>query len=191
MAENTNSIERHEDRYSHIGISLQCRIHEKWERLEALGWNEVGFNFYHMCVIPEPVLELKRGLTRLEGTIAWRSLNTNDEVILAALVNEMIFNRAQDMTNNAALHTRLIKLIRVPGMVAEKRKILALLGQDIADTTMADMIARRRLEHPMFHYGVKVASEAWIAIVKKALSISSVVISLEKWSDALSKTQRR
>ena len=175
---------RNEDRYSHIGIKLQYHASEKWDRLDALGWNELGFNFYHTHDIREPVLEFKRGLTRFDGLIAWRSLNTSDDIILATLVNELIYKKAKDLADNAGLHSRLIKLIRVPGMLVEKKKILASLGQNISDTKLAEMVDRRKLERPMFHYGVRVESDAWAAIVRKTFSISSVVISLEKWADA-------
>ncbi len=178
---------RNADRHSHIGVRLQYHANGKWEHLEALGWNEVGFNFYHAQDIAAPLLALKRGLTHFDGNIVWRALNTSDEVVLATLVNELIFKRAQAVVNDAALHARLVKLIRVPGMVPEKRKILASLGQDAGDANMADMIRQRRLERPMFHYGVKVQSDAWTAIIHQALSLSSVVISLEKWSQALAK----
>jgi len=185
LPEDKNAMVRNKERHSHINIGLRFRVHDKWETLDALGWNDVGFHFYHIHDLHEPVLELKRGITRLDGTIVWRSPNENDEMVLAALVNELIFARSKDVVNDVALQTRLIKLIRATGMVAEKRKILASLGLDIADATLANMIAQRRQDHPMFHYGVKVESQAWCEVVEKALSVSSVVISLEKWSNAL------
>jgi hypothetical protein len=65
--------------------------------------------------------------------------------------------------------------------------VLASLGLDVSDATMNDMVAQRRLERPMCHYGVKVASEVWNSTVHKALSLSSVVMQLEEWSQALAK----
>jgi hypothetical protein len=114
----------------------------------------------------------------------WSSVNTSDEVALGALVNEMIYQRSQAVNNDTALRDRLIKLIRIPGMVAQKQKVLASLGQDVSDTKLAELLAQKRQKQPLLHYGVQVDAEAWRAIVKNALSISSVVISLEKWSDA-------
>ncbi len=187
LPEDTNAMVRNKDRYSHISIRLRFRVNDKWETLDALEWNEVGFNFYHVHELHDPVLELKRGITRLDGTIVWRSPNANDDVVLATLVNELIFAKSKDLVNNVALQTRLIKLIRVTGMVAEKRKILASLGLDIADKKMAEMIAQRKQDRPMFHYGVKVLSNAWGEIVEKAFNVSSVLISLEKWSNALTR----
>ena len=187
MAEDQISISRNDDRHSHIGIRLQYRVQDKWEQVEALGWNAVGFNFYHAQELHAPSLELRRGLTRFTGTVAWHSLNTSDDVVLATVVNRLLYARAKDVVHNPPLHTRLLKLLRVPNMVAEKSKILATLGPPISDSKMAELVAQQRQDHPMYHYGVKVQSEDWSAIVKSALSVSSVLVSLDKWSGAFGK----
>lgn len=174
LAEDQISISRRDVRHSHIGIRLQYRVHDKWEQAEALGWNAVGFNFYHAHALQAPSLELRRGLTRFTGTVAWHSVNTSDDVVLATVVNRL-------------LYARLLKLLRVPNMVAEKMKILATLGLPISDTKMAELVAQQKREHPMYHYGVKVRSDDWGAIVERALSVSSVLVSLDKWSGALGK----
>jgi hypothetical protein len=178
---------RNEDRHSHIGIRLQYRSADKWEHFEALGWNAVGFNFYHADELTTPTLELKRGLTHFVGNVVWRSQITSRDVIESIIVNELIYERSKELSGDKALHARLIKLIRVSGMVDEKRKFLASLGHPLHDSQIAEMIARRKIEHPMFHYGVQVESGAWAEVVKNALNISSVVTSLEKWSDAMGK----
>jgi hypothetical protein len=178
---------RNEDRHSHIGIRLQYRAADKWVHFEALGWNSVGFNFYHADELATPTLALKRGLTHFEGTVAWRSQITSPAVIQSIIVNELIFERSKEIAGDKALHARLIKLIRVSGMVDEKRKILATMGLTLLDSQIDAMIARRKIDHPMFHYGVQVESGAWTEVVKNALNISSVVTSLEKWSDAMGK----
>ena len=188
MAEDQLSISRNDDRHSHIGIRLQYRADDKWEFLEALEWNGVGFNFYHAHPIEEPELQLRRGLTRFTGTIAWHSLNTSDEVVLATVVNRLLYTQAKGVVNNPQLHMRLIKLMRVPGIMAEKLQVLASLGAVPSDAKMAELVAKRKLEHPMYHYGVRVQSEAWGSIVESALSVSSVLVSLDKWSGAFGKS---
>lgn len=178
-------MSRIETRHNHISIGLRVLTQEgQWEHFEALGWNEVGFNFYFAREIQEPALELKRGLIAFAGTIAWHSINMSEEVALGALINAQIYKRAQEVQHNDALRERLVKLIRVPGMVTEKRKVLASLGLDISDDKLAEMLAQKRKDQPLHHYGVKVDADAWRTIVKNALNISSVVISLEKWADA-------
>ncbi len=185
--EDPNPASRNDDRHSHIGIRLQYRSHDddKWEYLEALEWNSVGFNFYHADALPGPGLQLRRGLRRFTGTIAWQSLNTSDDVVLATVVNRLLYAKAKGVVDNPQLHMRLIKLLRVPGMVAEKMKVLATLGAALSDTKLAELVAQRKQEHPMYHYGIKVQSEAWAAVVESALSVSSVLVSLDKWSGAI------
>ena len=178
---------RNEDRHSHIGIRLQYRHEKTCVQCEAIGWNAVGFNFYHADELIAPTLEFKRGLTHFAGTVVWRTQITSQAVIQSIIVNELIYERAKEIAGDEALHTRLIKLIRVSGMVDEKRQILTSLGLKLHDSQIDAMITRRKLAHPIFHYGVKVESDAWTEIVKNALSISSVVTSLEKWSDAIGK----
>ena len=184
MTEDPNPVSRNNDRHSHIGIRLQYRSHDddKWEYLEALEWNAVGFNFYHADAMPGPELQLRRGLQRFTGTIAWQSLNTSDDVVLATVVNRLLYAKTKGVVDNPQLHMRLIKLLRVPGMVTEKLTVLATLGASLSDTKLAELVAQRKQEHPMYHYGVKVQSEAWAAIVESALSVSSVLVSLDKWS---------
>jgi hypothetical protein len=154
--------------------------------LEALGWNEVGFNFHSTHDLIDSVVEFKRGLVHFRGTIAWKSISTDDSVVLASLVNELIYQRASDVvSSNVSLHRRLIKLMRATGMVEEKRALLTSLGMTLSDATMATMLAQRKSEHSMFQYGIRVESEAWSEIVKKAWEVSSVVVDLEKWGQSL------
>lgn len=176
-------------RHSHISIGLRLLNHSQWEHIEALGWHEGGFNFYCAHEIEETELEVKRGLTCFKATVMWSSVNNSDEVVLGALVNELIYQRAQTLTSDVAIRERLIKLIRIPGMVAEKRKVLASLGHDLSNEALTAMLEQKKRKQPLFHYGVRVESEDWSTIVQNALSVSSVVISLEKWADAISPKQ--
>jgi len=184
---NKQSSLRNTDRYSHIQINLQFIFNGKWERIAALGWNDVGFNFFSMLEINDPLLKLKRGLTRLEGIIVWRSVSTSEEFIIDSIVNELLFNQAKEIKGDVGLHSRLIKLIRAPGMIDGKRKILASWGLDISNEQIAQIIIKRQLGDSMFKYGVRIESEEWGTIVRNALNVSSVVLSLEKFSDSISK----
>lgn len=187
MTATQNSISRIKDRHSHINIGLRFRWREQWEPIDALGWNEAGFNFYHAGEIADPLLELKRQLIPFEGRIVWSSINTSDEVLMAALLNERIYQQAKKLHENAELQRRLIKLIRVTEMLPQKRAVLASLGQIISDAEIADLLASRRQQLPLYHYGVMVNSDAWRATVQKAISLSSAVASLEKWADSFSR----
>jgi len=185
LATEPDSSSRFQDRHSHINIRLQYRANGQWQHVQALGWNERGFNFFQPEPIDNPQLELKRGLTLFEGTIVWRATNTDVAVVRETLVNELIFKHARNVVHEPAVQARLLKLIRVPGMVEQKRKILASLGLDIPDARLAQLVATRKQERPLIHYGVKVESETWAGVVANALSVSEVVISLDQWSKAL------
>ena len=187
MAENTPALDRLGERHNHIGIRLQLRANEEWMHIEALGWNAAGFNFHHAQDIEDPVLQLKRGLTRFEGHIIWRSPITSDAILQSAILNELIYEKTKTIVNNTALQMRLMKLIRVSGMVDEKRKILASLGMPVPDAHIRDLLAQRKREQALFHYGVRVQSETWSGVVANAMDLSEVVGSLEKWANALGK----
>lgn len=187
MNGNQDTSTRQVDRHDHICVRLQVLMHEKWATVEALGWNEAGFNFFHAEHLHGDGLQLKRGFSQFTGTIVWRSSHASDEVMHATLVNELLYLRAKEVVGDAALQARLLRLIRVSGMVPEKRKVLASLGLDVSDAKMEDIVAQRRFDRPMCHYGVKVASEVWTSAVHRALSLSSVVMQLEEWSESLSK----
>ena len=186
LTESTPSISRNEDRHGHITIGLRFRCQDQWEALEARGWNDVGFNFFHTSEITNPLLELKRQLTPFPGRIVWSAVNTSDEVLLSALLNELIYQQAQRVRADDVLQQRLLKLMRVSDMLPQKRAVLASLGQHISDADMAERITRRRQERPMHHYGVQVDSDVWRATVQKAKTLSSAVESLEKWADSFS-----
>ncbi len=181
------AIARTQDRHSHISIRLQLQYAGQWEFLEAVGWNAAGFNFHFAHALPEAVLPFKRGLLHFEGTVVWSAPNSDDAVVQAAIVNELIYKRAHDVSADASLHARLLRLMRVGGMVDEKRQILASLGLDIGDAKMAQLVARRRSERPLWQVGVQVQSAVWAAVTDKALSMSSAVIALESWSKSLRK----
>lgn len=180
-----SSIDRNANRHSHIAIRLQCRVDGRWERLEALGWNAVGFNFHHPLDLPGTEVEFKRGLTHFPGSIAWRKLNTSDEALSDALVNELIFKQAQRTVDAPELRARLLKLMRASSMVTQKLAVLGSLGVTVTPDALAGMLEQRKRERPMYHYGVRVQSPAWSRVVEEALSLSEVVVSLEKWSGAL------
>ena len=173
------------DRYDHISIGLRYKVNEQWQHLRALGWNEAGFNFYTPHELTTPVLALRRGISGFPGTLVWHSVNTSDEAVMAEIVNELIYKQARKLASNVALSTRLVKLMRAHALIAEKRSLLAAMGIEISDAKMAQMTAQRKLDRPLFRYGVQVASPIWSGLANEALSISSTVLSMEKISEAL------
>ena len=180
---------RFEDRYSYISVGLRYRLDDHWHPLRAVGWNANGFNFHSAHVIAGDQVWLKRGLSRFEGSIVWRTDhsdhdNDNDR-ILSMLINERLFQKAREITANRSLHARLVRLIRSPLPVSEKRSVLASCGVDTSDAALAEWVAQHNREPLLYRYGVKVDSDVWRAVVDDALQVSAAVASLEKVSDAL------
>jgi hypothetical protein len=185
MTDRPNALSRNEARHHHIHIGLRFLWQGQWEPLQALGWSDVGFNFFHTSEITNPALELRRQMLPFEGRLVWSAVNTSDEAVKAVLLNALIYRQAQKQAD-ATLRQRLLRLIRVQDLLPQKQAVLASLGQTISEASMAAMIARRRETRPMYHYGVQVDSDVWRATVQKALSLSSAVESLEKWAQAFS-----
>lgn len=176
---------RLDNRHSHIGIRLQCRVEDRWERLEAQGWNGAGFSFHHALALEGPELEFKRGLTRFVGRIIWRTVNSSNDAVVEVWLNELIYKQAEHSIDSAPLRTRLLKLMRTAGLLSQKRTILASLGVVVTDDSIAQQLERRKREQPLYHYGIHVQSPLWNEVVASALSVSDVLTSLEKWSDAV------
>ena len=91
---------RFEDRHSYISVGLRYRFDDHWHPLRAFGWNAKGFNFHCTHQILGDRLMLKRGLSNFEGTIVWRSTQSDNEGVLAMLVNELLFQKAREVTAN-------------------------------------------------------------------------------------------
>lgn len=185
MTHRNDPAERSITRYNHITVRLQYRHGDKWRFLQAREWSQQGFNFFSEDTLDSAVLPLKRGLAHFDAQIVWRARPNSDDAILGTLINELIYKRAQQAVNDTALRARLLRLIRVDGMVPEKRKILASLGLPVGDEKLADMVSKRRHDHPLYLYGVKVNSEIWLDQITQALSVSSVVLSMEQWTKSL------
>lgn len=181
---------RSDERQKLVGLRLRVQVGEAWEQVEALDWNRVGFNFHCAHALPDAPVRFKRGLIQFEGSIAWRSTNANPQVLRAAIVNELLYQKAREATANPQLHERLVKLIRADGFVTEKRNALTTLGVNVSDARLDALVQQRQSENPTYRYGIRIESEAWRGIVDSAQELTSVVDALDKWSGAVGKTTR-
>jgi hypothetical protein len=184
LARTAPPSERSDRRYSHITIGLRCYVDKKWESVRAHDWNNLGFNIYLEHDLQQPTLLFKHGIDLVEGIIVWRAISTNDELIRTMVLNELLYKHSSAMAQGE-LHARFVKLVREPGLVSEKQAILKSLGVPLDEKTLSELVARRRVEQPMYRYGLQITSDLWNAIVKQALDISSVALSLERISNAL------
>ena len=178
---------RIEARHSDISVGLRYCMAGQWQSLRAFGWNAGGFNFYSPHLTQDTTLALRRGLAQFEGSIVWRASGDDAQGQLVMLVNELLFQRARQVGTDKALHARLIRLIRAPMLVSEKRRVLASLGVALDDDTLSRMVARRTLEQPLYRYGVRVDSDVWRAVVAQAIEMAAAVASLENVATALTR----
>ncbi len=185
MIQYTDPAERSTTRYDHITVRLQYRHLDKWRFLQAREWSQQGFNFFSEDTLDSAVLPLKRGLAHFDAHIVWSARPSGDDALLGTLINELVYKRAQQAVNDSTMRARLLRLIRVDGMVPEKRKILASLGLPVSDEKLANLVASRRHDHPLYQYGVRVTSEIWQDQISQALSVSSVLLSMEQWTKSL------
>jgi len=185
MPKSADTPARGPDRHSHISIPLQLVLDSGHHRIQALGWNAAGFNFHFEQPLNQTPLVFRRGMLLFEAQIAWRAEDASDAAWQATLVNELVYKHAQRVSSDASLHRRLLKLIRAPGMVAQKLQVLASLGLPIDDAKLAELLHKRRAQRQLYQYGVRVRSEAWAALTQQAYGMSSAVLELEKWSRAL------
>lgn len=181
---------RTDDRHQHIGLRLRLRVGAYWEQVEALDWNQVGFNFYSAHTLDDATLEFKRGLVRFDGHIAWRAANTDPALVRTVLVNELLYQKVRETTHNPQLHERLVQLIRAEGLLAEKRKALTTLGLNMTDARLDALVLERQSAQPLYRYGVQVESQAWRGFVDSAQQLTAVVEALDKWSGAVGKSTR-
>lgn len=181
---------RTDDRQKHLGLRLRLRVGERWEQVEVLDWNRIGFNFHSAHDLTDATLEFKRGLIRFVGHIAWRATNTDPALVRTVLVNALLYQKAREASNNPLVHERLVQLIRADGLLAEKRQALTTLGLNMTDARLDALVLERQSAHPMYRYGVKVESDRWSAFVDNARELTSVVDALDKWSGAVGKSTR-
>lgn len=171
-------------RRNQIAIRLHCQSGGGWQRLEARQWTPGGFCFFHTQPFAEPVLTFKRSLQHFEGEVVWSLACHDPGQVLEVLLNESLHTHLTRHTATQDTRQRLLRLMRVQGMVNAKLQVLAALGH----TSTAEQWQHRvqeRMQTALFQSGVRVASPVWDAVVAEAQSLGDVVQDLERWSDGL------
>lgn len=182
-----NAPIRQEKRYNHITIGLHYSSDAKWHMIQALDWNQNGFNFYSDCEITEQELLLRKGIMKFRGQIVWRRKNEDDTVILELMLNEALFKQIKNMATSRETAHRIANLIRTDGKIEEKKKLLAHAGAGFgSNEDIAAKITAFRKSHPTWRYGVRIDAAEWNHIVSVALETSAVILSLEKVGQSLS-----
>jgi hypothetical protein len=176
--------QRHVVRHNQISIRLHYWLDGQWHRLEAQQWNDSGFCFFHTLPLPGERIALKRSLQHFEGEIIWTRTRLDEEQVAEMLLNEAIHGHAQRLASQPELQQRLLRLMRVHGMIDAKQKLLGTLG-GMPDMSKWQQLIQQRMQEALSQSGVRVTSPIWSAVVAEALALGNVVQDLERWSGTL------
>ncbi len=176
--------QRHVQRHNQISIRLHYRLDADWHRLEAQQWNERGFCFFHTHALQAGPVAFKRSLQHFEGEIVWTRTCQDKAQLTEMLLNEAIHRQADRLSSQPDMQQRLLRLMRVQGMVDAKQRVLASLGGMPEDSNWQQQI-QQRMQEALFQSGVRVASPVWSSVVTDALALGGVVQDLERWSGTL------
>lgn len=176
--------QRHVQRHNQISIRLHYRLDADWHRLEAQQWNDRGFCFFHTHALQAGPVAFKRSLQHFEGEIVWTRTCQDKAQVTEMLLNEAIHRQADRLSSQPDMQQRLLRLMRVQGMVDAKQRVLASLGGMPEDSSWRQQI-QQRMQEALFQSGVRVASPVWSSVVTDALALGGVVQDLERWSGTL------
>lgn len=176
--------QRNVQRHNQISIRLHYRLDADWHRLEAQQWNERGFCFFHTHALQAGPVAFKRSLQHFEGEIVWTRICHDEAQVSEMLLNEAIHRQADRLSSQPEMQQRLLRLMRVQGMVEAKQRVLTTLG-GMPEASLWQQQIRQRMQEALFQSGVRVASPAWSAVVADALTLGAVVQDLERWSGSL------
>jgi hypothetical protein len=158
-----------------------------WTWIKALDWNEDGFNF----IIDQELNCLnalfKKGLYKFEGFIMWGKRMDDEGVIMETILNTILFQEVEKISQNEQIVQRILNLIRTEGKIEEKEKVLSSLNRIVTDDEAERMVKKHLSEEPSFRYGVRVESQEWAEVVKHSLETSSVILTFDKIGKELSK----
>lgn len=176
--------QRHVQRHNQISIRLHVRLDGDWHRIEARQWNERGFCFFHSQIVATGPTAFKRSLQHFEGELVWSRACHEEAEVTEMLLNEAIHRQADRVQAQPDTQQRLLRLMRVHGMVDAKQRVLSALG-GMPEPAQWQRLVQQRAAEGLHQSGVRVNSPAWNAIVADALPLGGVVQDLERWSSGL------
>jgi hypothetical protein len=168
-------------RHNQISIRLHLALEGIWHRVEAGQWSEGGFCFLHAQPLERGRLAFKRSLQHFDGELVWSHQRHDVSQVAEMLLNEAIHAQANGLADQPDTQQRLLRLMRVQGMVDAKERVLTALGA-MPDAARWQQLLQQRTQQALFQTGVRVDHRAWRAVVADALSLGGVVQDLERWS---------
>jgi hypothetical protein len=178
---------RRKKRYNHVTINLMIHVKGQWRRIRAADWNEIGFNFILDQELTEEFPLFKKGAMEFNGQIVWSHQRVEESAQMEMILNNLIIGRLNQLARDKEMAKRIIRLIRSPGLIDQKKGLLRLAdGLPQNDEELEDLCRKERLDHHFFRYGVKIDSSEWVEIVKQTLEASDVLLKLGKLGEGLS-----
>jgi hypothetical protein len=168
-------------RHNQISIRLHLALDGVWHRIEAGQWSEGGFCFLHAQPLARGRLAFKRSLQHFDGELVWTRERHDVAQVTEMLLNEAIHAQANRMVDQPETQQRLLRLMRVQGMVDAKARVLTALGA-MPDAPRWQQLVQQRTQQALFQTGVRVDHPAWRAVVADAVRLGGVVQDLERWS---------
>jgi hypothetical protein len=178
---------RRKKRYNHVMINLMVKTGGQWKRTKAADWNEGGFNFILDEDLTEKITIFKKGAVQFSGEIVWSHKKTDDVFHMEMVLNTLILNRLKLLAQDKEMARRIIKLIRTPGRIDEKKKLLRIADSSLrTDADLEALWQKERPGHLLYRYGIKTASSEWKEIIEYTLETTDVVLQLGKVEEGLS-----
>jgi hypothetical protein len=182
---------RRKKRYNHVQINLMVKTGDQWKRIKAADWNEWGFNFILDQDLTEKIALFKKGAAHFSGEIVWTHKKTDEALHMEMVLNALILNRLKLLAQDKEMARRIIRLIRTPGRIDEKQKLLRIADPSLrTDADLEALWQKERSGHLLYRYGIKTASSEWKEIIEYTLETTDVVLQLGKMEEGLSGLSR-
>jgi hypothetical protein len=178
---------RQKNRYFHATINLMVLVDEKWKRIKAVDWTEEGFNFFLDQDLKGKNAFFRQGHLQFSGKLIWRRKGVDDVLLTEVGLNTLIFNRLKQFTEDKVMAQRIIRLIRSPGRIEEKKRLLSTVSSmETINSEVKALMEKEKSSLLVHRFGVRTEALEWEKIVKNTLKTTEVVLILDKLEKKLS-----
>ena len=178
---------RRKNRYFHASINLMVMVDEKWKRIKAADWTEEGFNFFLDQDLKGENAFFRKGNLQFSGKVMWRRKGVDDALLTEVGLNTLIINRLKQLTEDRVMAKRIIRLIRSPGRIEEKKRLLSTMSSlEMINSEVKALVEEEKSSRPVHRFGVRTEALEWKKIVQDTLKTTEVVLILDKLEKKLS-----
>jgi len=165
----TDFSARSRERFSHVYISLYLKQEDDLKPVQALDWNEAGFNFFLDEKIAQKEIVFKKELKTFTGKVVWNIKNDDDNTLLEMIINNKILSRLEQYEGDRENLLRIFKMVRSVGLLEKKQDVLSVLGVKLTINELDQEMNLYQERNPLYRYGVEVVSEDWKDICAETL----------------------